>query len=125
MTNGLRSRLRSIRDSIGIRLNYFALPVLLKIQSTNRHFYAVGGFEAGYLLSSTASSHGEKLDADLKVNSFNISAQFGVGYRIFLGLPRLYIEAGYAQGILNLTDEPFDKSYIPRVKTNGFKLWMG
>ncbi len=112
-------------DSIGIRLNYFALPVLLKVQSTNKHFYALGGFEAGYLLSKSILSHGNELDADLEISSFNVSAQFGAGYRIFLGLPRLYIELRYAQGIINLTDEPIEKSYIPRVKTNGFKLLVG
>jgi len=42
-----------------------------------------------------------------------------------LGYPRLFIELRYTQGLINLTDEPVEKSYIPRVKTSGFKVFAG
>lgn len=29
------------------------------------------------------------------------------------------------QGLINLTDEPIEKSYVPRVKTAGFKILFG
>jgi len=50
---------------------------------------------------------------------------FGVGLRIPIGFPNLYVEARYAQGIINLSDEPLDSDFIPRVKTNGFKVLAG
>jgi hypothetical protein len=116
---------RELVDSIFIRLNYFSLPLLLKIESTNKHFYAIGGFEAAYLFSYSVYSGDEKLDEDLGISTFDLTAQFGAGYRFFLGLPRLYLELRYAQGIVNLTDRLNEENYIPRVKTSGFKFLVG
>jgi len=112
-------------DSIQIRLNYFSLPVLLKVSSTNGRFYAIGGVEAGYLLDSYISSHDVKQDIKSNVAEWNIAMHFGAGIRIPIGLPRLFIELRYSQGLINLTDEPITNSYIPRVKTNGFKVLTG
>ena len=112
-------------DSFLIRLNYFSLPLFLKVKSTNERFYALGGLEAGFLTDHFASSHDVKYDIEANVESLNIALHFGAGIRIPLGYPRLFIELRYAQGLINLTDEPIEKSYIPRVKTNGFKVFAG
>ena len=112
-------------DSIQLRLNYFSIPVLLKVQSSSKHFYAVGGLETAFLLNYKLTSHEKTLPNQLSISSFNLAAIFGAGYRIFLGRPVLFIELRYSQGLINLTDEPFDKSYIPRVKTSGFKALIG
>lgn len=112
-------------DSIKIRLNYFSLPLLLKVATANNRFYAIGGLEAGFLLNSFMSSHDIEEDINVAVNELNLAIQFGVGLRIPIGFPNLYVEARYAQGLLNLTDEPLDADLIPRVKTNGFKVLVG
>jgi hypothetical protein len=112
-------------DSIKIRLNYFSLPLLLKVQSTSKRFYALGGIEAGYLLDSYKSSHDVKEEIETDVSELNIAAHFGAGFRIPIGFTRLFIELRYTQGILNLSDEPIAKSTIPRVKTTGFKILTG
>lgn len=112
-------------DSIKIRLNYFSLPLLLKVQSTNKRFYALGGIEAGYLLDSYKSSNDVQEEIGTEVSELNIAAHFGAGFRIPIGFTRLFIEVRYTQGVYNLTDEPIDKSTIPRVKTSGFKILTG
>jgi hypothetical protein len=112
-------------DSIKIRLNYFSFPILLKVVTANNRFYAIGGIEAGALLNSFISSHDVKEDIQIEVQSWNLAVHFGVGLRIPLGFPNLYVEARYAQGLVNLTDEPLDTEIIPRVKTNGFKVLVG
>lgn len=112
-------------DSIHIRLNYFSLPLFLKVTSNNERFYALGGIETGYLLDSYVSSHDVQQETDVKVSEWNVAVHFGAGYRIPIGLPRLYIELRYTQGLIDLTDEPVNESYIPRVKTSGFKLMAG
>ncbi len=112
-------------DSIHLRLNYFSLPLMVKVQSTSKHFYAVGGLEAGYLVSYKLTSHGDILSNALSVAGINVAAHFGAGYQIFIGKPVLFFELRYTQGLINLTDEPVDKSYIPRVKTTGFKALIG
>ena len=112
-------------DSLKIRLNYFSLPLLLKVRSTNERFYALSGIEAGILADHRISSQDTELDTDLSIESFNIAMHFGAGFNIPLGYPRLFIELRYSQGLVNLTDEPVEKSYIPRVKTAGFKVFAG
>lgn len=112
-------------DSIHIRLNYVSLPLFLKVSSTNGRFYALGGFEAGYLIDSYTSSKDVKQDIETKVAEWNIAMHFGAGIRIPIGYPRLFVELRYSQGLINLTDEPSDKGYIPRVKTSGFKILAG
>ena len=112
-------------DSIRIRMNYISLPLLLKVQSTNARFYALGGVEAGYLSAHRISSQDEELDVDIEIETVNIAMHFGAGLRIPVGFPRLFIELRYAQGLINLTDEPALESYVPRVKTNGFKVLAG
>ncbi len=112
-------------DSISIRLNYFSLPVFLKVSSTNGRFYALGGIETGLLLNNSISSHGSKQDIDPNIANWNFAAHFGAGIRIPVGLPRLFVELRYSQGLVNLTDEPIEKSYVPRVKTSGFKVLAG
>jgi len=112
-------------DSIQIRLNYVSLPLIIKVKSTSKHFYAIGGLETGWLLNYKLTSHGDVLANQLSVSNFNLTAHFGAGYRIFIGFPVLFIELRYSQGLINLTNEPITNSYIPRVKTTGFKALIG
>jgi len=113
-------------DSLKIQLNYFSLPLLLKMSSDNERFYAIAGIETGFLQSSYVKSHDLKESAiQMDVLQFNIAVHFGVGLRIPIGFPRLFTELRYSQGIINLTDEPLSNNIIPRVKTSGFKLLVG
>lgn len=112
-------------DSIHIRLNYFALPLILKISSTNERWYALAGIEAATLLNSSVKSNDIEQDVDLSLIEWNLAMHFGAGLRIPIGFPRLIVELRYSQGLVNLTDEPVNESYIPRVKTTGFKLLAG
>lgn len=112
-------------DSITLRLNYFSLPVFLKISSTNKRFYALGGLETGLLLNSFALSHDIKEDVKADVSDFNIAIHFGAGIKIPVGFPRLFVELRYSQGIVNLTDQPNENNVIPRVKTSGLKVMAG
>jgi hypothetical protein len=108
-----------------IRLNYISLPILIKVSTRNNRWYAIGGVETGYLYDSFNKIGDEKEEIDISVAQLNLAMHFGAGIKIPVGVPRLFIEARYSQGFVNLTDEPIDKSYIPRVKTTGFKLIAG
>lgn len=112
-------------DSIKIRLNYFSLPVLFKITSTNKQFYAIAGFETGLLLNSSLSIDEQKEDINASVAQWNVAMHFGAGITIPIGFPSLFVEARYTQGLVNLTDEPLKESVIPRVKTSGLKIMAG
>ena len=112
-------------DSLRIRLNYFSLPILVKITSTNQRFYALSGIETAYLLDSFIKSGDEKENLTSDISSINVAIVFGAGLRIPLKFGRLFVEVRYTQGLINLTDEPLDKGYIPRVKTSGLKFFVG
>lgn len=112
-------------DSIRIRLNYFSLPVLLKISSTNKRYYALAGFESGLLLNSSASTGDQTGEINAEVAQWNFAIHFGAGIRIPVGKPNLFFEVRYTQGLMNLTDQPLSGNTLPRVKSSGFKLMTG
>ena len=66
-----------------------------------------------------------KQDIDTDVAQFNVAMVFGAGFKIPLKIGRIFIELRYTQGLVNLTDEPIEESYIPRVKSSGLKLFAG
>ena len=111
-------------DSSKIRLNYFSLPLILKITSTNQRFYALSGIETAMLLNaSTIIGEEEEELSDLA--QWNFAVHFGAGIRIPVGYPSIFVELRYSQGLVNLTDEPLNTNIIPRVKTSGFKILAG
>lgn len=112
-------------DSMRLKLNYFALPVLLKINSTNKRFYALTGVEMGYLIKTAYSNGGVEQDLDLDIKEWNVAMHFGAGMYIPIGITRLFVELRYTQGLRNITDDPLDSNIIPRVKTQGLKVLTG
>jgi hypothetical protein len=111
-------------DSVKIRLNYFSLPLLVKITSTNQRFYALSGIETAVLLNASAIIE-EDSEEISEVSQFNIAVHFGAGIRIPVGYPTIFVELRYSQGLVNLTDEALNTNIIPRVKTSGYKILVG
>jgi len=115
-------------DSIRIKLNYFSVPILVKISSLNQRFYALAGIETGFLLNGYGEyteGGDENVSLTDEVSKFNFSIVFGAGLRFPLKFGRLYLELRYAQSIVDLTDEPVEQSYVPRVKTAGIRFNFG
>lgn len=112
-------------DSIKIRLNYFSLPVLLKVTSTNQRFYALAGIETAMLLNSSATIGDQKGEIGTEIAQWNFAMHFGAGIRFPVGKPSLFVEVRYTQGLMNITDEQVNNSYIPRVKSSGLRIVTG
>jgi hypothetical protein len=112
-------------DSIAFDIIYFSLPVMLKIATANSRFYAITGIETAWQLNSSQTIDGVKQNLDVTLKTMNVSMHFGAGYWVPLGTPRLFIEARYAQGLINLTDDPLQDNVIPRVKTSGIRVLVG
>jgi hypothetical protein len=112
-------------DSVHIRLNYISFPVLFKALTANELFYAIGRIEYAMLSSSFEKIEDTKSDIPANVTSWNLAMHFGAGVKLSLGVPNLFIEIRYTQGLVNLTDTPIDASNYPRIKTTGFKLLAG
>jgi hypothetical protein len=114
-------------DSISIKLNYAAIPILVKVSSLNQRFYAMAGVETGFFLDGYAkyTETEEQTSLTDEISQINLSVVFGAGLRIPLKFGRIYVELRYAQSIIDLTDEEVDESYVPRIKTAGTRLNVG
>jgi len=116
-------------DSIRIRIDYFTIPLLLKISSKNNRFYAIGGLEAGIPLSANAAfifNKNDKRDLKNYISKTNIIMHFGVGYRVPVGKPTLFFEARYLQGLNNAVPvEKPEYNFFPRVRTSDVQLLVG
>ena len=114
------------KDSIKITVDYLILDIFIKIQSKSKRLYFSSGLEFGYGLSLVADNEIEEVDLTGELNKWNISAVFGVGYKIPIKRSGLYFELRYTQGLVNMTEaEPADEDYIPRVKLSGLKFVTG
>jgi len=116
-------------DSIAIKINYFSIPLILKISSKNERFYAIGGIEAGIPLSANAeflTKTDDVRDVKNHISDVNIIMHFGVGYRIPVGKPTLFLEARYLQGLNNAVPaENPEYNFFPRVRTSDVQLLFG
>ena len=116
-------------DSISIKINYFSIPLILKISSKNKRFYAIGGLEAGIPLSANAkfiTIPDEIKDVKNHLSDVNIVMHFGAGYRIPVGKPTLFVEARYLQGLNNAVPvEKPEYNFFPRVRTSDVQLLFG
>jgi len=116
-------------DSIAIKIDYFSIPLMLKISSKNERFYAIGGLEAGIPLSADAeflSKTDDVRDVKKHLSDVNIIMHFGAGYRIPVGKPTLFLEARYLQGLNNAVPiENPEYNFFPRVRTSDVQLLFG
>ncbi len=114
------------KDSVSIRVDYMILDVFVKIQSKSKRLYFSSGLEFGYGLSLKAANDFEEIDITKELNKWNISAVFGIGYKIPMKRSGLYFELRYAQGLVNMTKtDPAEDDYMPRVKLSGVKIVTG
>ena len=112
-------------NSLKVSLNYFSVPILVKISSLNQRWYAIGGLEPALLLDGSITDNYDNEETLEELAEWNLSVIFGAGVRFPLKFGWIVVELRYAQGLVNLTDEPIERSYIPRVKTTGTRLLVG
>lgn len=114
------------KDSIRISVEYMILDIFIKIQSKSKRLYFSSGLEFGYGLSLVADNELEEVDITDELNKWNISAVFGMGYKIPIKRSSLYFELRYAQGLVNMTKaDPLEDDSMPRVKLSGLKIVTG
>jgi len=120
---------RDSQDSIDIAINYFSIPVLMKVYAGNDIMYVSGGFDIGYKLDATFRriSTEEEKDISDSFNDFDIAVIVGVGAQFRLGQFYLFIEGRYSQGLGNISksnpDEP--KELSPSFRTTALQLFAG
>jgi len=120
---------REPQDSIEITINYFSVPVLVRIYAGNEIMYVSGGFDIGYKLDASLKriGSGAKKDVTDAFKDFNIAAVVGVGAQFRLGQFYIFLEGRYSQGLRNISSpNPDDPREInPSFRTSGIQLFAG
>jgi len=107
------------KDSLAININVFRLPVTLKMISYNKRWQFLGGLGFSYPIKAvTVDQGGQETDLSSQITDFNVTALFGIGYRIPIKTSNLSINLRYNQGLVNIANSGDEQSAIPRVKSN-------
>jgi hypothetical protein len=120
---------REPQDSIDININYFSIPILMKVYGGNNLLYISGGFDIGYKLDATFKriTPDEEKDISDSFNDFDIAAVFGVGAQFKIGLFYIFIEGRYSQGLGNISSpvEGEPEELNPSFRTTSLQLFAG
>jgi len=119
------------RDSLQVKLDYYSVPVLLKIVSGNGKTYVTSGLDFGILSRAELSNlNNDEPAQDLKniFKDFDLAVNFGFGAMLPLGSPLLTLELRYSQSLANLSSggENAAGSALPeRFRNSGLQLLAG
>ncbi|NOX66283.1 MAG: PorT family protein [Chlorobi bacterium] len=116
------------RDSVDAKFSYITIPLMVKVNAT-KVVYVTSGFDIGFLQSATATMinvDGEK-DITDKIQSTDISVNFGVGFTFKVSSFNLFFEGRYSQGLYNTSNFPDkNENNIPSdFKNTGMQLLFG
>jgi hypothetical protein len=93
----------------------FTLPVKVNAYITKR-FFASAGVEVSVFTRSELDRFDETINLKDEFASFNVSLTFGIGYSIPIKKCQLDIELSHVQSVNNLSRDPSDDSYVPRIR---------
>ncbi len=119
------------RDSLQVSLDYYSLPVLLKVISGNGKTYVSSGLDFGILSQAKLSNLNKDEQAqDIKrfFQDFDVAVNFGFGVMLPLGSPLLTLELRYSQSLTNLSkpeENPGESALSPRLRSTGLQLLAG
>ena len=119
------------RDSLQVKLDYYSLPVLLKVVSGNGKTYVTSGFDFGILSQAELSNLNKDepaQDIQRLFQDFDVAVNFGFGVMLPLGSPLLNLELRYSQSLNNLSksEENPEASALPeRFRSAGLQLMAG
>jgi hypothetical protein len=114
-------------DSLSVGLNYFSLPILLKVITDGGRWYVTSGFDLGWLTSATISTVSGSQETDIKdaLTDFDLAVIFGVGRMFPVGRPKITAEIRYSQSLLNLASDATGQDLPVRFRASGFQLVAG
>ena len=114
-------------DSLRARLDYFSIPILIKVITNGRRWYVTSGFDLGWLTSATLSTVSGSEETDIKDNltDFDLAVIFGVGRMFPIGRPSITAEIRYSQSLFNLAGDSTGQDLPVRFRASGFQLLAG
>ena len=112
------------RDIYTVRSTFITFPLFVKIYSLKKKLYFLTGLEPSYRLDIELREKDteQKISFNDSSRDFNLSADFGLGYRFRLKPSHLNLEFRYSQGIINMIDSEDANSTFQRVKLVATRL---
>lgn len=115
-------------DSIKVNIQYFEIPINVKVIADNQITYVTAGVNISYPINATKKDLRTEEVSDLKtdLNKLSVGANFGVGIQFHIGAPLMFIEARYSQSLTNLTEGELSEDIIDaKIKSNSWFLFAG
>lgn len=114
-------------DSLSLRLDYFSIPILLKVITDGGRWYVTSGVDLGLLTSATLSTVSGSQEMDVKdaLSDVDLAVIFGVGRMFPVGRPRITAEIRYSQSLFNLAGDSTGQDLPARFRASGFQLLAG
>ena len=112
-----------ILDSIDIRGQFVALPLLIKLISDNKRFQFTAGPEITLPIKTVVDNSLEEEDISDQLNDFGFNVLFGMGYRISVGKTKVVLNADYSLGMTKIAKYIDNiESLLPRTRYSSLKI---
>jgi hypothetical protein len=115
-------------DSVDVRFNYLALPLMVKVSTRNARWFVSSGLDFGYLLDSQFKTSDQETEIDSLMNDFDLAVNLGVGVLVKMKRPQVFIELRYSQSLTDVNNSDVtldDVPLAPRIKNSGLFLLGG
>ncbi len=115
-------------DSIRIDIDYFEIPLNLKVIADNNISYVTAGLIFAIPINPKATNNrsGNQIELQDQFESYVWTASFGVGIQFSIGNPMMFVELSYTQSLTNLnkiTIKDVEINY--KLKSSSFQLNTG
>jgi len=118
--------LEEFKDSLKVNVALISIPLLVKITSLSEKVYFTGGIALELPSKVQVDNGQDKLDISDELKKYNITADFGLGFKIPIKSTTGYIELRYIQGLVNISENlDEDLAYLPRTKSTAIQLLFG
>lgn len=117
-------------ENVSVSADYFELPILASYTygSGNVKPYAIVGPSIGFLLNAKQKASFIPRDQeDIKdvTKSIDFSLVFGLGAKIKIGSPSLWVQANYFHGVANLDDDSSNGDFTETINSRGIGFMVG
>jgi len=115
-------------DSISVKVDYFDLPLNIKVIADNKITFLTAGLSIRIPLSAISTDNTLNTESDIKnrFESLILDANFGVGMQFELEKSILFIELRYSQSLTNLTNLDLGETTNNlKLKSNSIQIYSG
>jgi hypothetical protein len=115
-------------DSISVNVEYFELPLNIKVVASNKIAYLTAGLSFKFPLSAISTDNTLNTESDIKnrFESLILDANFGVGMQFELRKSILFFELRYSQSLTNLTNLDLgETTNTIKLKSNSIQIYSG